>query len=103
MTQSRCSGGAALERTVDAGQDTGRAHIGVLIKTLANFETQPPERDVVRNMRVASGAEQNRVLVAQRVQTVLGHHLSIGLVPVAIPTEILEIELKVVAGYDQGC
>src|SRR6185369_10921721 len=35
-------GAAALQRTVDAGQDAGRAHVGVLIEALADLEAQAP-------------------------------------------------------------
>ena len=74
MTQSRSFGAAALQRRVDAGQDARRPHVGVLVEALADRQAQAPQRDVVGDVRVAGRAEQDRVLVAQRVQPVGRHH-----------------------------
>ena len=51
MTQFRSSGPAALQRRVDAGQDPRRPHVGVLVEALADLQAQPPQRDVVRDVR----------------------------------------------------
>ncbi len=85
---------AALQRAVDAGQDARRAHIGVLVEALADLQAQAPQRDVIGNVRVAGRAEQDRVLVAQRVQAVLRHHDAVLAEVVAAPVEVLELEAE---------
>ena len=49
---------------------------------------------MVWNIGVAGRAEQDRVLVAQRVEAVLGHHDAMPAVVVAAPVEVLEHELQ---------
>ena len=88
---------AALEWRVDAGQDARRTHIGILVKTLTDLQAQPPESDVIRNMRVTGRAKQNGVLLAQGVQAVGRHHLAVRAVPVATPAEVLEFEAETAA------
>jgi hypothetical protein len=85
---------AALQRRVDAGQDARRPNVRVLVEPLADLQAQAPERDVVGDVRVAGGAEQDRVLAAQRVEAVGGHHLAVGAEPVAAPAEVLELEAE---------
>ena len=85
---------AALERAVDAGQDAGRAHIGVLVETLADFQAQAPQRDMVGDIRVAGRTEQDGVLAAQRIEAIGRHHHAVLAVVVATPAEVLERELK---------
>ena len=85
---------AALQRAVDAGQDARRAHVGVLVEALADLQAQAPQRDVVGDVRVAGGAEQDRVLVAQRVQAVVRHHHAVLAEVVAAPVEVLELEAE---------
>jgi hypothetical protein len=82
----------ALERRVDAGQDARGAHVGVLVEALADLQPQAPQGDVVGDVRIAGGAEQDRVLVAQGVQPVGRHHRAVLAVVVAAPVEILELE-----------
>ena len=45
----------------DPGQDAGRADVGVLVERLADREPQAPQRDVVRHVGGADGAEVDRV------------------------------------------
>ena len=78
-------GRAALEGCINAGQDAGGPHVGVLIEPLANLQPQAPQRDVVGDVRVARRAEQDGVLVSQLRQPISGHHLAMGAVPVAAP------------------
>jgi hypothetical protein len=49
---------------------------------------------VVGDVRVAGRAEQDRVLVAQRVQAVGRHHHAVRAVVVAAPVEVLELEAQ---------
>ena len=85
---------AALQRRVDAGQDARRPHVGVLVEALADLQPQAPQRDVVRDVRVAGRAEQDRVLVAQRVEAVGRHHHAVLPVVVAAPVEFGELEAQ---------
>ena len=94
MTQFEVVRAAALQRAVDAGQDARRPHVGVLVEALADLQAQAPERDVVGDVRVAGRAEQDRVLVAQRVQAVVRHHHAVLAVVVAAPVEVLELEAE---------
>ena len=94
-------GPAALERAVDAGQDARRPHVGVLVEALADLQAQAPQRDVVGDVRVAGRAEQDRVLVAQRVQAVVRHHHAVRAEVVAAPVEVLELEAEPLAGGGQ--
>src|SRR4051812_19311781 len=91
-------GRAALERCVDARQDARGAHVGVLVEALADLQAQAPQRDVVRDVRVAGRAEQDRVHVADRVEPVVRHHLAVLAVPVAAPAEAGELETEGGAG-----
>ena len=76
---------AALEGGINAGQDAGGPHVGVLIEPLANLQPQAPQRDVVGDVWVARRAEQDGVLAPQLRQAIGGHHLAVGAVPVAAP------------------
>ena len=88
----------ALQWAVDARQDSGRTHVGVLIKSLADLQTQSPQRNVVGNVRIAGRAEQDRVLVAQCIQARSRHHHAMFAVVITAPIEILELEAKGTAG-----
>ena len=88
---------AALQRAVDPGQDARRPDVGVLVEALADLQAQAPERDVVRDVRIAGGAEQDRVLVADRGQAVLRHHRAVPAEVVAAPVEVLEREAEAAA------
>src|SRR5438876_727803 len=89
--------GRLIMRAVEARQDACRAHVGVLVEALADLQTQAPQRDVVGDVRVAGRAEQDRVLVANRVKAVLRHHDAVLAVVVTAPIEILELEAECVA------
>ena len=95
-------GAAALERRINAGQDAGGAHIGVLVKALANFQAQTPQGDVIGNVRVAGRAKQNGVHAAQGIQAVGGHHLAMGAVPIAAPSKGCEFKPKVALRLGQS-
>lgn len=53
-------------------------------------------------MRVARRAEQNRVLVTNRIESVGRHHHAMLAVVVAAPVEILELEAEGVAARRDG-
>ena len=56
---------------------------------------------MVGDVRVAGRAEQDRVLVAQRVQAVGRHHHAMRAVVVAAPVEVLELEAERAAGRSE--
>jgi hypothetical protein len=89
MTQSRSFG--------DAGQNARGPHVRILIEALADLQAQAPQRHVIGNVRVTRRAEQDRVLVAERVESVGRHHHAMLAVVVAAPAEILELESESVA------
>jgi hypothetical protein len=92
---------ATLQRAVDAGQDAGRTHVGVLVEALADLQAQAPQGDVVGDVRIAGGTEQDRVLAAQCVQPIGRHHDAVLAVVVAAPVEVFEGKLEVRAGHGQ--
>jgi hypothetical protein len=83
---------ATLERSVDAREDSRRADVRVLIEALADLEPQSPQRDVVGNVGIASRAEEDCILLAERIETVGGHHLAMLAIVVGTPIEVLEFE-----------
>ena len=85
---------ASLQRPVDAGQQSRRPHVRVLIESLANFEPQAPQRDVIRDVGIAGGTEQDRVLALERREPIIGHHDPVSPIVVAAPVEILEFETE---------
>ncbi len=44
---------APLQRRVDAGKNSCRPHVGILIQTLADLQPQSPQRNVIGNGRIA--------------------------------------------------
>jgi hypothetical protein len=65
-----------------------------LIEALADLEPQTPQRNVVGNMRIAGGAEQNGIFSAQAIESVLRHHDAMLAEIISAPIEILELEGK---------
>ena len=86
--------GDVAQRAGDARQDPGRTHIGVLVEGLADREAQAPERDVVRHVRRADRAEEDRVVVLDLLAPVRGHHHAVLLVVVRAPVEVVELEFE---------
>ena len=88
----------ALQRGVDARQDAGRTHIGVLVQTLTDLQPQAPQGDVIRHIGIPCRTEQDGVLVAQRIQPIFRHHDAVLAIVVGAPVEILELEFEIRAG-----
>ena len=80
------------QRALNAGQDAGRADIGVLVERLADREPQAPERDVVGNVGGADRAEIDGVERLQLLPAVGGHHDAVLLVVIRSPVEGFEFE-----------
>jgi hypothetical protein len=93
---------AGAQRALKPRQDAGRPHVRVLVEALADLQPQAPQRDVVGNVRVAGRAEEDRVLVAQRIQAIGRHHRAVCAEVVAAPVEMLELEAKAGGGVGQG-
>ena len=86
--------GNMTQRTGDARQNSGRTNVGVLVERLADRQAQAPQRDVVRDVRSADGAEQDGVELAELIGAVCRHHDAMLLVVVRSPIEILEVQLE---------
>ena len=69
------AGTYVAQRRGYAWQDARRAHIGVLVKALADRQPQAPQRDVVGDVGIADRAEIDRVRGAQPGERVRGHEL----------------------------
>src|SRR5262249_4968590 len=69
-------------------------HVGVLIERLTYGEPQPPQRDVIRNLRMAGRSEQDGVVVPDLVAAVLRHHAAVLLVVFATPVEMVDLEAE---------
>jgi hypothetical protein len=92
---------APLQWRINAGQDAGGTHIGILVKALADFEAQSPQGDVIRNGRVTGRPEEDGIFATQGVQSVGGHHLAVGAVPVATPAKVFKLKTEGGAGRSQ--
>jgi hypothetical protein len=92
------AGLASLERCIDAGEYPCRAQVGVLVEALADRQTQPPQRDVIRNVGIAGRTEEDRILITECRQAIGRHHDAVRAVVVAAPVEVLEIETQRVVG-----
>src|SRR5262249_24440425 len=66
--------GDMAQRAGDAGQDPGRAYVGVLVERLADGQAQAPQGDVIRDVRRTDGAEQDGVELAELLGAVGRHH-----------------------------
>ena len=84
------------ERAPDAGHETARPEVDVLVELAAELDQHAPERDVVRYGRgPAHRAEEQRVVAADLVLPVLRHHRAVLGVVVAAPVEVIELEVDV--------
>ncbi len=82
----------ARQRAPDAGQDAGRADIGILVEGLADGEAQAPERQMIGHIGRADRTEIDRIEGFQALDAALGHQHAIGLVVIRAPREILDLQ-----------
>ena len=68
------AGGLAGQRRGDAGVEVGRPDTNTLVVGPAHGQQQALQGDVVGNVRVAHGAEQDGLVGRHLLQPVLGHH-----------------------------
>jgi hypothetical protein len=63
-------------------------------KPLADLQSQAPQRDVVGDVGIARGTEEDRVHVADLCKSILRHHQLVQAVVVAAPVEGSEVEVE---------
>ena len=65
-----------------------------MVEALADLQAQAPQRDVVRNVRIARRSEQDGVHPAQPVEPIVRHHHAVPAIPVPAPIENSELEAE---------
>jgi hypothetical protein len=93
-------GGRLADRARHALEYLDRPQVDVLAELAADRDQQAPQRNVVRHAGPADGTEQDRVVVADAVQPVRGHHRALRQVTRARPVELVVVERDAVAGAD---
>ncbi len=84
---------AIRERRRDSRHQTARPQVHVLVEAAPELDQRSPKRDMVgHGRRPADGAVEDRVVRAENVEPVLGHHAAVLRVVIAIPVELLPIE-----------
>jgi hypothetical protein len=89
-------GAAITEGRVQPAQDTGRAHIRVLVEALADGEAQPPKSHVIGKIGSAHGPEIDGIKRAETVETVIGHHAAVITEKLRTPRKLLEAQPEAV-------
>ena len=84
----------ARQRAGDAGEQTHRTQVDVLVKLTAELQQRPPQRNVVGNgIRPADGAEVDGIEALQLLAPVVRHHLAVmGIIFAACPLHLLEAQ-----------
>ncbi len=90
--------GRLRERAVDRFEQADRAEVDVLLERPPDRDEQTPERDVIGHARRPDGAEEDRLVGAQPVQAVVGHHRPGLEVALAAPVVVRPAEPEPVAG-----
>jgi len=82
------------QRAGDAGEQTHRTQVDVLVKLTAELQQRPPQRNVVGNgIRPADGAEVDGIEALQLLAPVVRHHLAVmGIIFAACPLHLLEAQ-----------
>ncbi len=88
------AGVAVGERGVDAVEEDGRADVGELIEAAADGEEQAVEGDVVGDIDVADGAEEDGVVRGELFEGVGGHHGAVLEVIFGAPIKVGEVEVE---------
>ena len=88
------AGVAVGERGVDAIEKDGRADVGELVEAAADGEEQAVEGDVVGDIDVADGAEEDGVVRGKLFEGVGGHHGAVLEVVFGAPIEVGEVEVE---------
>ena len=86
--------GAAGQRRAHARHQLARAQVHILVEAAADRDQQAPQRDVVRHVRPAHRAQQDRVRLRQALHAVGRHHRAGLLVGLARPVVVREVERR---------
>ena len=90
------------QRAGDPGENPGRTNVCILIKRLADRQTQTPQRDVVRDIGSADRTKQNGVELAQLIGAVWRHHDAMLPIVVRSPIEILKVQFELTVALGTG-
>ncbi len=83
------------ERAFHARHQAHRPQVHVLLEIAAEWNQQPPQRNVIgHRRRPARRAEKHRVVLAHLVESVHRHHAAVLGVVVAAPVEFIELEFE---------
>ena len=102
MTQSISPRANAAERTLNSAEDARRTNVGVLIKPLADSQPQTPERHVVRHIRRADRAEENGIVLPERLNAPFRHQYTGSLVTRRAPVEMRDFERELAVARCAG-
>ena len=80
--------------------ENGRAHVRELIESAPDRQQQPVESNVIGDLRIADGSQQNRVHGPQLIECVGRHHPSIPEIVFGAPVEMVKVESSIEAGAD---
>ena len=83
-----------VQRAFNARKHAGRTYVCVLVKALANRQTQSPQRNVVRNVQRTHGTEENGIESLEFFQAAFRNVVAIFQVVIRIPVEVLEGNFK---------
>ena len=62
------------QRRFDTRIEIRRTHVGILIEGAADGQQQAVQRDVIGNVGMADGAQQDGIAGLQQIQRAGGHH-----------------------------
>ncbi len=88
------SGLASAQRTLDARQKPGWTEVDILPKPLPDRHDQAPNGDVVGSFRPSNRAQQDCVVLAEEVESVVRHHPSVPRVVLGAPGQVRLLELS---------
>ena len=91
------------ERGLDAGVQLGGAQVDGLIEREAQLDKQTAFEDTGLDARVADGAEEDRVLLADGLEVLVGQQGAIAQIALGAEIVISELELDfITGGLDEG-
>src|ERR1700745_2037097 len=84
------------------GRIRGRTYVGILIKWLADRQTQTPQGDVVRDVWCTDRTKQDGIEFSELIGTICWHHDAVLLVVIRAPIEILKVQLELTIALSAG-
>src|SRR5262249_35013369 len=85
---------AVGERALHAGEHSHRAHVRVLVETLADGDAQSPKRNVIRDLLAADGTEEDRIERLELLQAAFGNVVPVLEVVLGAPRQAFELECE---------